>query len=144
MSVSRLFSLSNRVALGAAAAAMILSGSLALAQDASSGTAPPDPCSNAADDAAMRSCRQDQLDRAKAELKDTVTQLSASLAEGYDQQPKALARAQEDWARFVESECKFTEFESLQGTMGDVYETVCQTALYQARIARLKEILDSP
>ena len=125
-------------------AVVIVSTSLSLAQEASSEATVADPCAGSADDTAMRSCRDKQLEAAKTELKDVVAQLSKSLVEGYAQQPKALARAQKDWARFVESECKFTEFESLQGTMGDVYETACQTALYQPRIAKLKEILDSP
>lgn len=102
------------------------------------------PCGGSADDAAMTSCWEKQVADAKADLAASVKGLSESLAEGYEEHPAALAKAQKDWERFVQSECEFTQFESLQGTMGGVYFDECIVKMYRARVAQFDKMRENP
>jgi uncharacterized protein YecT (DUF1311 family) len=104
----------------------------------------PDPCANSPDETALRSCRQTEFDKATSDLAAVTAELSQSLAEGYPEQADALATAQKDWQRFMISECKLLNFESLLGSAGDVYEMDCQTQMTRSRIADYKAMLDSP
>ena len=114
--------------------------SMAGAQDST----PSDPCANAPDDHALRACRTRDLDAAAAELKEVAAALSQSLSEGLDGNAEALETAQVDWDRFMRSECKLINFESLSGTAGDIYEMECLSRMTRARIKTLRELLDSP
>jgi uncharacterized protein YecT (DUF1311 family) len=103
-----------------------------------------DPCASLPDDHALRACRTRDLDEAAAELKEVVWELSQSLSEGLDGNAKALETAQVDWDRFMRSECKLINFESLSGTAGDIYEMDCLSTMTRARTKLLREMLDSP
>ena len=92
-----------------------------------------DPCANSPDDHALRACRASDLDAATAELKEVAAELSQSLSEGLDGNAEALATAQADWDRFMRSECRLINFESLSGTAGDIYEMECLSTMTRAR-----------
>ena len=103
-----------------------------------------DPCANSPDDHALRACRASDLDAAAAELKEVAAELSQSLSEGLDGNAEALETAQADWDRFMRSECRLINFESLSGTAGDIYEMECLSTMTRARTKLLREMLDSP
>ena len=129
----------------AAVGGLLLAGAtvfspMAVAQDA----ATSDPCADSPEDHALRACRASDLDAATAELTEVAAGLSRSLSEGLDGNAEALASAQADWNRFMRSECRLINFESLSGTAGDIYEMECLSSMTRARIKTLRELLDSP
>ena len=103
-----------------------------------------DPCVNAPDDQTLRDCRAGDLEAATIELRSVASALSESLADGLVGNAEALAEAQTDWERFMRSECRLTNFESLSGTAGDIYEMDCLSTMTRARTKQLQEMLDSP
>lgn len=124
---------------------LILVGSMSAAQMAGAQDSEmPDPCTNSPDDHVLRTCRARDLEQATTELKSVADDLSRSLTEGLPGNAEALAVAQSDWERFVRSECKLINFESLSGTAGDIYEMDCLSTMTRARTKLLRELLDSP
>jgi uncharacterized protein YecT (DUF1311 family) len=132
--------LRNAVVGGLLLAGATVFSPTAVAQD----EATSDPCANSPDDHALRACRASDLDAATAELKEVAAELSQSLSAGLDGNAEALATAQADWDRFMRSECRLINFESLSGTAGDIYEMGCLSTMTRARIKTLRELLDSP
>ena len=115
-------------------------GRIAMAQDSDlSG-----PCANSPDDQALRNCRAGDLERATGELNAVSRELMLSLSEGLDGNAEALETAQADWDRFMRSECRLINFESLSGTAGDIYEMTCFASMTRARIKSLRDMLESP
>ena len=81
---------------------------------------------------------------ATGELNAVSRELMLSLSEGLDGNAEALATAQADWDRFMRSECRLINFESLSGTAGDIYEMTCLASMTRARIKSLRDMLESP
>ena len=94
-------------------------------------------------DEAMRTCRQEQLDKSEADLKAIVGKLIA----GYGDDPErvgALKAANEAWLPFRDAECELLTIDSASGTMFDVYLTVCLTEQNIKRIAQMQWLVDHP
>ena len=93
---------------------------------------------------ALRNCRAGELEQATADLNAVSRELMLSLSEGLDGNAEALETAQVDWDRFMRSECRLINFESLSGTAGDIYEMECLTTMTRERIKSLRDMLSRP
>jgi uncharacterized protein YecT (DUF1311 family) len=103
-----------------------------------------DPCSGSADDAAMRSCRAEQLARSSESLTLALSQLRDSLAGSDEPKLKFLNEAQEAWDVFHEAECRLLTADSASGTAFDMYWSACLTSMNRKRLAEIETLISEP
>lgn len=103
-----------------------------------------DPCAGSADDAAMRSCRAEELTRSSDSLNAALNQLRESLAGSDEAKLKFLNEAQDAWTVFHEAECRLLTADSASGTAFDMYWSACLTSFTKKRLAEIEILISEP
>ena len=122
-----------------ATGAWLLAGALG-----SVAAAPPDRCAGSANEAALLSCRQNQLNSANNRLRQMLDKLRQRYENDEPQRWKLLAASQETWRAFSQAECRFRTYESASGSAYQVYLLACLAELTELRLKDLDAIVANP
>lgn len=103
-----------------------------------------DPCANAADEAALLGCRQQENRTSEAALRELADRLTKSYTQDEPARAKVLSTAQGKWRDYRDAECKLRTYDSSSGSAHEVYWLSCLTTLNQERLAALRKLADNP
>lgn len=108
--------------------------------------APPaaDPCTAAADEAALLACRKAALAKVSQGLGQALDKLRQRYEDDEPARWKLLQAAQRAWRGYSLAECKFTQFESAGGRAYQAYWLSCLTTLGERRLQDLQAIVATP
>ena len=97
-------------------------------------------CANAADQATMNRCADEDYKKTDAELNKTYRQITLRL-KGDEKTTRLLVEAQKAWLSFRNAECTFATSASADGSVYPMLVTRCRDGLTGKRIDDLKNYL---